>query len=94
MKTEEIKKLLETRGYSPQNAGLVAKEIQSLEPSLIPLWEKWAVDAKDCEDYEAEGYSISFFMEKQRMKYPAALLTIDWLLKEPNKAKEALTERY
>jgi hypothetical protein len=33
-------------------------------------------------------------MEKQRMTYPAALLTIDWLIKEPNKAKEALKERY
>ena len=94
MKTEEIKKLLEARGYSQKNAGLVATEIQSLEPSLIPLWEKWAVDAKDCEDFEAEGYSIRFFMKKQRMTYPAALLSIDWLLKEPDKAKEALKERY
>jgi hypothetical protein len=24
------------------------------------------------------------------MKYPAALLTMDWLLKEPQKAKESL----
>lgn len=94
MKTEEIKELLEARGYSPKNAGLVALEIQSLEPSLKPLWNKWVADANSCENYEAEGYSIKFFMEKQRMTYPAALLTIDWLVKEPNNAKKALKERY
>mgnify|MGYP003466774528 CR=1 FL=1 len=94
MKTEEIKELLVARGYSQKNAGLVALEIKTLEPSLIPLWEKWVANANSCENCEAEGYSIKFFMEKQRMTYPAALLTIDWLIKEPNKAKEALKERY
>ena len=53
MKTEEIKELLVARGYSQKNAGLVALEIKTLEPSLIPLWEKWVANANSCENCEA-----------------------------------------
>ena len=90
MEKNEIVKLLVSRGYSENNAKLVAQEVLTLHPSLLPLWEHWVSDPSVCDDYEAEGYSIHFFMEKQRMTYPAALLTIDWFLKEPEEAKKAV----
>lgn len=90
MEKNEIVELLVKRGYSENNAKLVAQEVLTLHPSLIPLWEHWVNDPSVCDDFEAEGYSIRYFMEKQRMAYPAALLTIDWFLKEPEEAKKAV----
>ena len=94
MEKNEIAKLLVQRGYTENGANLVAQEILALHPSLVPLWEQWVGDPDACEDFEAEGYSIRFFMEKQRMAYPAALLTMDWLLKDPEEAKKAVKRPY
>ena len=90
MEKKEIAELLIQRGYTENGAHLVAQDILTLHPSLMPLWKKWVSDPEICQDFEAEGFSIRFFMEKQRMTYPAALLTIDWLLKDPEEAKKAV----
>jgi len=94
MTNTEITRLLIHRGFTERNARLVASEINQLHPSLIPLWERWAKNASVCDDFSVEGYSIKSLMEKQRMTYPAALLTIDWLLKEPEKAKTSLRRHH
>ena len=90
MTKEEIIELLVQRGYMENNAKLVAEEILTLHPSLQPLWEHWVNDPTVCDDFEAEGFSIRFFMEKQRMAYPAALLSVDWILKEPEAAVKSI----
>ena len=41
-------------------------------------------------DYAAEGFTLLELKQKFEMTYPAALLTIDWLLKEPDMAKKAI----
>lgn len=90
MTKEEIIELLVQRGYMENNAKLVAEEILTLHPSLQPLWEHWVNDPTVCDGFEAEGFSIRFFMEKQRMAYPAALLSVDWILKEPEAAVKSI----
>ena len=94
MTNTEIIRLLIHRGFTERNARLVASEINQLHPSLTPLWERWAKNASVRDDFSAEGYSIKSLMEKHRMTYPAALLTIDWLLKEPEKAKTSLRRHH
>ena len=82
----QIKQILVQRGYDNRSAQMAAHELIQLEVSLQPL------DDAECKtDFEAHGYSITSLMEKRRMTYPAALLTIDWLLKEPEKAKLSLS---
>ena len=87
----QIKQILIDRGYNERNAELVAQELTQLVTPLQPLITKWLDDEQCVADYEAEGFSISALMQKRGMTYPAALLTIDWLLKEPEKAKQSLT---
>ena len=87
----QIKYILIDRGYNERNAKLVAHELTLLSAALQPLITKWLDDEQCMEDFEAEGYSISGLMQKRGMTYPAALLTIDWLLKEPEKAKLSLS---
>ncbi len=87
----QIKQILVQRGYDNRSAQMAAHELIQLDVSLQPLLQRWLDDAECKTDFEAHGYSITSLMEKRRMTYPAALLTIDWLLKEPEKAKLSLS---
>ena len=73
----QIKYILIDRGYNERNAKLVAHELTLLSAPLQPLLSQWL----DNEQH----------MQKRGMTYPAALLTIDWLLKEPEEAKLSLS---
>ncbi len=84
-----IKKLTENK-YTERQAPLVANELLHLDASLRPLLKVWVKDNEET-DFESEGYSITYFNEKFGMTYPAALLTIDWLIKEPAVAKDAIS---
>ncbi len=81
-------KILAERGYTAREAKLLAGEFIALSPVLRPLLEAWINDGST-PDYGAEGYTIKGLMD-EGMEYPAALLTIDWLLKEPEKAIASL----
>lgn len=86
--TEIEKKLLE-RGYKPQQAKSVSVSLLKIDDSLKPLLNDWLTSAKET-DYEVEGYKITLLMQKYKLFYPAALLTLDWLLRDPEKAKSAI----
>jgi len=83
-----IKKNLINQGYDIKTASIVASELVLVDDSLQPLVEKW-LDGNET-DYECHGYSIYGLKMSRGMTYPAALLTIDWLLKEPEKALASL----
>lgn len=89
MDTKDIIKKLTESKCSEKQAPLVASELQHLDARLMPLLKAWVEDGKE-KNFEVEGYSVVYFKEKLRMTYPAALLTIDWLIKEPVVAKEAI----
>lgn len=87
----QIKYILIDRGYNERNAKLVAHELTLLSAPLQPLLSQWLDNEQHMENYEVEGYTITGLMQKRGMTYPAALLTIDWLLKEPEEAKLSLS---
>lgn len=87
----QIKHLLIDRGYNERNAKLVAHELTLLAAPLQPLLSQWLDNEQCMVNYEAEGYTIIALMQERGMTYPAALLTIDWLLKEPEEAKLSLS---
>lgn len=87
----QIKYILIDRGYNERNAKLVAHELTLLSAPLQPLLSQWLDNEQHMEDYKAEDYTITGLMQKRGMTYPAALLTIDWLLKEPEEAKLSLS---
>lgn len=86
-KTIQLKRLLiEREGYTIQRAAVVALEAESLSPELSPLLRKWVLDSNDMPDCSVHDVSIRELQEKTKMNYIAALLTMDWLIKEPEKA--------
>lgn len=90
MEKNFIYNVLLERGYGEKSARLVAAELTILHKPLDIYLEKWVQNGTDITDYETNGYSIKSLMEKYNMAYPAALLTMDWLIKEPEKAIQSL----
>lgn len=86
----EILEILMQRGYTQRNASLVAEEMVNIAPQLQQYLEAWLMDKSYNENYEVEEYSLRRLQEERRMNYPAALLTMDWLIKEPEAALRSL----
>ena len=76
-------------GYSEKSANLILEDLIHLSSPLDKYLMEW-IDNGNCKDYVSDGFSVLDFQEKRGMKYPAALLTMDWLIKEPERTKESL----
>lgn len=86
---ESIKKTLIERGYPEKQADSVASDLlginQTLQKGLL-LW----LENQEETDYHIEGIKLSELKTKFGMTYPAALLTMDWLIKEPELAIKSI----
>ena len=82
--------ITEREGYTQKRAVLLANECQNISEELLPLFEKWLQDASVKEDFTVQGYSLLNMMQQREMHYLAALLDMDWLIKEPEKAKPVI----
>lgn len=90
MEKDYIYNVLLGRGYDEKSSQLVATELMTLKKPLDAYLGKWMQNESDISDYDAYGYSIKQLMEERNMTYPAALLTMDWLIKEPDAAIASL----
>ena len=77
------------KGFDDNSASILSENLIQLDSSLQPMLSAWLESGEE-KDFEAEGYSIKKLMSEFGMQYQAALLTIDWLIKEPKIAQEAL----
>lgn len=90
MKKNEIKAILLERGYNEKQASLVAIELEMIDTNLFEPLQLWLKD-ETITDAEYKGLSLTRLMQKYQMTYPAALLSLDWVYKEPEKALEKLS---
>jgi hypothetical protein len=92
MNVTDLKSLLIERGYKDHSAQVAAQNLSTIDKALQPLLDKWIHDENSQENYTEQGYSINEFQKEYGMKYPAALLTIDWIIKEPEIAIKCIKE--
>jgi hypothetical protein len=87
---EELKKTLIERGYPEKAAIEVADKLMKIDSTLQPHLKSW-IESNETHNIAAGGFTVDELM-KQRpgMTYPAALLTIDWLLREPEIASRII----
>lgn len=85
-----IKTLTEREGYSQKRAILLANECQNLSVELLPLLDSWLQDAENKGDFNIQGYGLLNMIQHRGMNYMAALLDVDWLIKEPEVAKPVI----
>ena len=89
---ELIHKTLLERGYDEKTARMVLPDLLGLSEPLLSLLKAWLENEKQQSDYVVAGFTVSEMQKERGMNYPAALLTIDWLIKETENAKRSLTK--
>lgn len=86
---EQIKQVLLERGYTDKQVNAVINDLLAIDESLIEGFSLWIESEKET-DYTIKGITLSDLKKKFDMTYPAALLTIDWIIKDSEKAIESI----
>ncbi|NJL54003.1 hypothetical protein HC928_01780 [bacterium] len=84
-----IPRLMSELDYSYQGAQLVAVKLRQSAPEIQAAFGAWW-EHGDIPEFEVESYSVERLMRQHGMNPIAALLTLDWLLREPAKALASL----
>lgn len=66
------------------------KALGEISEELKPLVCAWLETGAQNDDTEYEGYSLNTLMETFDMQFTAAVLTLDWLITDPEAAKKAI----
>ena len=86
---EIITRLISQYGYPQNGAEIIAKKLIDSSPQVQQVfnvfWESGEIPV-----LEVEGYTVSRLSEEHGMKPIAALLTLDWLIRDPDHAKRSL----
>jgi len=87
---QEIKDRLVTEfGYPAIGADLITDKILNLQPELSQPFEEWWTTG-DIPSLNIEGFSLEDLETNHSMNTIAAFLTLDWLIREPEKARTSL----
>jgi len=92
-KDEIVKKMVTEYGYPEQGAEMVAEKLLSCAPEIQEAFAKWWYEG-DFDNLKIEGYTVQELMRGYGMNPFAAFLTLDWLKREPARAKAALSKGY
>ena len=77
---------------SEKRAALIEGDLLRLSPPLVPALNAWLEKEDYTDDTRYHGYSIHSLMQDMDMRFTGAILTIDWIIREPEKALAALAE--
>jgi hypothetical protein len=84
-----VQRLVTEFGYAEKGANLVANKLAASKPfvreAFLNYWEHGVIP-----DLEVEGFTCAILMNLHGMNVIAAILTLDWLAREPEKAKTSL----
>lgn len=87
---ENVIKALIERGYPQAAAKIVAGKLSNLSGELKAAADLW-LESGQVTVVDSNGYSTQSLMARfPGMTYPAAVLTIDWLKREPEKAIKSI----
>lgn len=89
MKQGEIEQILLSKGYTEKQSSQLSKDLSGLAQPLAECFSLWALNGKAV-DFSSHGLSVLGLMKKFGLKYPAALLSMDWVVKDPDKAIAAI----
>lgn len=93
MEKDYIYNVLLERGYNTYTARLVAEELLKLHKPLSEYLTYWLDNESHRKDFIINGYSIFQLQMERQMTYPAALLTMEWLINEPKIALKSLKRK-
>lgn len=88
MKDKIVNILTEELNYKPESAHITCQDLLNIQDSEIQQALSVWVRTRVMTPVSAEGYDAVSLTQK--MHYPSALLAIDMLRKEPDRAKQLL----
>lgn len=83
--------IMERLNCSPKEAAEIVEDLSDLHVELKPVLSSWIRGEYVDYDKEYEGYTIKSLMQNYGMQFTGAILTVDWLMKDPKAAVKALT---
>jgi len=86
-----IKKELLSEGYPEFMIDRTITKINNFSGTLLDAFNDWMSSGKE-PSIIVEEYSYKELTDSFNMKPIGAFITLDWLIKEPEKAKKALNE--
>lgn len=85
--------LVDQYQYSISEAGRVAKKMLQLREPLFSLFLNWW-SLSSIPEVEIEGYTFKALISDKGMNPFTAFITLNWLLIDPETAKETLSKGY
>ena len=89
MERNDVLKLLKEQGYPEFMLEKTADKVAAFEPIIATAFKSFCAEGK-VPDIVIEGYDYNILVSEFSMKPVGAFITLDWLVREPEKAKEAL----
>lgn len=86
---EVISSLQSASGYTQAGAELMADRIIASAPSVRKAFVEW-LGSGTLPTLSVEGFDVPRLMREHSMNVVAALVTLDWLLREPKRAIASL----
>jgi hypothetical protein len=84
--------LISELGYSKQAAKVTAHDLNNLDPYLKVAFTRW-LTTRETDDITVATFSALKLMRQKAFSYPAALVALDWLIKEPVVAAKELSKK-
>lgn len=81
-------KLIES-GYSEIQANMVIDKLSKVDDLFKDGLQGWAAFGK-MKEYAIDQINTTSLMDQYGLSYPAAVLTLDWVKRDPITAKEAI----
>lgn len=88
----KVKERLLELGFSPEEADEVAERLLRLSGQTRQALESWMATGEIDTTLDIKGYTIPRLMKEFGMTFPAALLTLEWIIRSPEEAISALEE--
>mgnify|MGYP000103969878 CR=1 FL=1 len=82
--------IIERLNCNVKTAEKLETKLNVISDELKPILNAWLESGLETSDIEYNGYSINSLMKKDGMKFTGALLTLDWLIRDPKKASAVI----
>lgn len=91
MERTEIIRILKEEGYPDFMLEKTTDKIEAFSIAVAEAFDNWSKD-KSQPNISIEGFTFTDLVTQWGMKPIGAFITLDWLLREPESAKNALTK--
>lgn len=89
----DIKKIIMDRiKCDEKEAKAIEDDLLVISPRLRQAVDKWLTDETIDDEIVIEGFRIKQLMNTYGMQFTGAILTMDWLIKDPDTARQAISQ--